>query len=163
MLAILQMGDAVSFTEEMGITFPVAEKDHIEAEMPITDTIRQPHGFVHGGATLTLLESVASMGAELRVDLSRQRPFGYEVCVRHIKSGKNGKLHAVADLERETVSERSGTLTQYWSVAAYDDEGDVVSEGTVTTKVVTLARLAEKERERTEAKNRTSRDGTAAR
>lgn len=135
----------MAFVEEMGITFPVVRKDHVEAEMPITDKIRQPHGFVHGGATLTLLESVASMGAEERTDFSCQLPFGFDVRVRHLKSGKQGTLHAEADLERETASERTGTITQYWSVVARDDEGDVVSQGEVVTKIVSLKRLAEKE------------------
>ena len=139
------IGAAMAFVEEMGITFLVARKNHVEAEMPITDKIRQPHGFVHGGATLTLLESVASMGAELSTDLSRQRPFGFDVHVRHLKSGKQGALHATADLVRETTSECTGNVTQCWSVVARDDVGDVVSEGEVTTKIVSLARLAEKE------------------
>lgn len=137
----------MNFTEETGITFSVAEKNHVEAEMPITDKIRQPFGFVHGGATLTLLESAASLGAELRANLQVERPFGTEVHVRHVKSGKEGKLRAVADLESESVSKRSGSITQHWAVAAYDDAGDVVSEGEIVTKIVSLARLAQRSKE----------------
>ena len=46
--------------------------------------------------------------------------------VRHRKSGKEGTLRGVADLDREEVSERTGAVKQYWNVAAYDDAGDVV-------------------------------------
>ena len=55
----------------------------------------------------------------------------------------------MADLEREEVSERTGAVKQYWNVAAYDDAGDVVSDGVIMTKIVSLARLAQKEQERT--------------
>ena len=37
-------------------------------------------------------------------------------------------------------------------MAAYDDEGDILSEGVVVTKIVSLERLAEKDRERAAAK-----------
>ena len=54
----------------------------------------------------------------------------------------------MADLDREEVSERTGAVKQYWNVTAYDDAGDVVSDGVIMTKIVSLDRLAQKERER---------------
>ena len=39
-------------------------------------------------------------------------------------------------------------------MAAYDDVGDVVSDGVIVTKVVSLERLAQKERELAAAKER---------
>lgn len=114
--------------------------------MPIAPAILQPFGFVHGGATIALLESVASVGAEESVDLERERPFGIEVQVRHRKSGVSGMLRGVA------VLDRTEGRKQFWAVAAYDDEGDVVSDGEIVTKIVSLERLAEKEREREAAK-----------
>ena len=62
---------------------------------------------------------------------------------------QEGTLRGVADLDREEVSERTGAVKQYWNVAAYDDAGDVVSDGVIMTKIVSLARLAQKEQERT--------------
>lgn len=130
------------FIEELDITVVSATKERVEMEMPITDKLMQPFGFLHGGVTIALLESVASLAAELNTDLSKERPFGIDVHVRHRKSGKQGMLRAVAELGSVEGSK------QIWNVVAYDDEGDVVSDGTVTTKIVTLERLAEKERER---------------
>ena len=108
--------------------------------MPITDAVLQPFGFVHGGATLALLETVASRAAELRADLETERPFGTRVDVRHRKSGRAGSVRGVAELERVEG------VKQIWRVNAYDDEGDVMSTGTFETKIVTLAYLAEKGR-----------------
>ena len=86
---------------------------------------------------------------EQNTDFDKERPFGIDVQVRHRKSGKEGTLRGVADLDREEVSERTGAVKQYWNVAAYDDAGDVVSDGVIMTKIVSLARLAQKEQERT--------------
>ena len=108
----------------------------------------QPHGYLHGGATIALLETVASIGTEQNTDFDKERPFGIDVQVRHRKSGKGGTLRGVADLDREEVSERTGAVKQYWNVTAYDDAGDVVSDGVIMTKIVSLDRLAQKERER---------------
>ena len=66
-----------------------------------------------------------------------------------VKAARRGTLRGVADLDREEVSERTGAVKQYWNVAAYDDAGDVVSDGVIMTKIVSLARLAQKEQERT--------------
>ena len=115
----------------LGIRFTEATPERCEAVMPITDAVLQPFGFVHGGATLALLETVASRAAELRADLETERPFGTRVDVRH---------RGVAELERVEG------VKQIWRVNAYDDEGDVMSTGTFETKIVTLAYLAERGR-----------------
>lgn len=133
------------------IEFPVSDAERVEAVMPIAPEVLQPFGFLHGGATVSLLEAAASLGAQNRADLERERPFGIDVHVRHRKGARSGMLRAVAALEREEVSERTGSRTQHWSVAAYDDEGDVVSDGSVVTKVVSLAYLARREAERASA------------
>lgn len=124
----------------LGIRFTEATPERCEAVMPITDAVLQPFGFVHGGATLALLETVASRAAELRADLETERPFGTRVDVRHRKSGRAGSVRGVAELERVE------DVKQVWRVNAYDDEGDVMSTGTFETKIVTLAYLAERGR-----------------
>lgn len=123
-----------------------ATKDCVVMEMPVTDDVCQPHGFLHGGATIALLESAASVGARLNANLALQRPFGVEVCVRHRKSTKSGMVRGVAKLSGQEVSAHSGALKQTWDVAAYDDAGKVISQGSVMTKIVSLEYLAAKER-----------------
>ena len=119
-----------------------SEKNHVEMRMPITPEVYQPHGFLHGGVTIALLESAASAGTENNVDFSKELPFGIEVQIRHRKSGESGFLRGVADLERTEGNK------WFWKVAAYDDEGDVISDGIIMAKIVSLARLEEKKQER---------------
>lgn len=126
------------FGDLLGIQFESATPEHAEASMPITDKLYQPFGFVHGGVTLALLETVGSFAAILRIDPEAERAFGIHMDVRHFKPGKSGTMHATADLEKEEGSK------QFWHVRAYDDEGDTISEGTFTTKVVSKEYLAKR-------------------
>lgn len=124
-----------------------SDKNRVEAVMPITPDLFQPFGFVHGGATIALLETVASVGTEENTNFDTERPFGIDVQVRHRKSGKEGSLRGVAELDHEEQS-RAGGVKQFWNVVAYDDAGDVVSDGVIMTKIVSLDYLAQKEQER---------------
>lgn len=139
----------MAMAETMHIEVVERSPERVEVTMPIIPDFFQPHGLLHGGATIVLLETAASYGAEERCDFSAELPFGLETTIRHRKPGRSGTLRGVAELEREEPSH--GGRKQFWHVVATDDAGDVVSEGTFITKVVTLEHLAEKERRRKEA------------
>lgn len=138
--------DPNGFGKTLQISFQNESSEHCEGWMPITPEILQPFGFVHGGATLSLLESVASQAAEHRCDLATSIPFGVAMDVRHRKPGKSGYVHGTADLESEEPC-RGGTK-QTWRVVARDDSGDVMSEGTFTTKIITLEYFQQRQRNR---------------
>lgn len=138
----------MTLVDTLGIETVFASRGHVEAQMPIRPEVLQPHGYLHGGATIALLETVASMGAECATNFALERPFGIDVQVRHRKSGKTGMVLGVAELTREEPS-RTGGFKQYWEVAAFDDEGDVLTEGVIMTKIVPLSRLKEKARQQT--------------
>lgn len=138
----------MALTDLLHIDIVSGDGRRVEATMPISPELFQPYGYLHGGATIALLETVASVGTERNTDFALQRPFGVDVRVRHRKSGTSGMVRGVAELDREEVSERSGAVKQYWNVAAYDDAGDIMSDGVVMTKIVPLAYLEQKGRER---------------
>lgn len=142
----MEIDRIVGLNKTFQVEFLESTKERVVAQMPIVSEVFQPFGFLHGGATIALLESAASAGAENNTDFDKERPFGIDVHVRHWKSGKSGMLKGVAELES---TERG---KQFWKVTAYDDEGDIVSDGVIITKIVSLERLAEKEREREEAR-----------
>ena len=122
----------------LGIAVTVEEPGRVEAVMPITPQVKQPYGFVHGGATLALLETVASIGVGRMANLEVERPFGIHMDARHFKAGVSGSVRGVAELDRVEGNK------QFWRVTAYDDAGDVMTAGTFMTKIVSLERLAEK-------------------
>lgn len=131
------------FLHTLGLEFTVTELGHVEALMPVTEKLLQPFGYLHGGATISLLEAAASMGARLGLDLDTYRAFGIDVHVRHRKSCRGGVVRGVAILDHEEPSQTNG-YKQFWTVTAYNDNDQVLSEGVIVTKTVTLAYLAEK-------------------
>lgn len=106
-LEVAQKRETQGLNHTLGVHFTKVEPGLVEAEMPITPALLQPFGFLHGGATIALLESVASAGGELACDLETEQPFGVEVTIRHKKSGREGDVaRGVAKLaERKAVVE----------------------------------------------------------
>ena len=139
----------MALTDTLHIETVSADKRHVEATMPIVPEVFQPHGTCTAAPPSRCWKRwQASAPSRTRIS-TRERSLRHRRAGSHRKSGKEGTLRGVADLDREEVSERTGAVKQYWNVAAYDDAGDVVSDGVIMTKIVSLARLAQKEQERT--------------
>lgn len=150
-LEVAQKRETQGLNHTLGVHFTKVEPGLVEAEMPITPALLQPFGFLHGGATIALLESVASAGGELACDLETEQPFGVEVTIRHKKSGREGDVaRGVAKLAERKPSSKAG-YKLYWDVAAYDGDGDVISDGVIVVKVVPKDHLAQKLAERGQA------------
>jgi uncharacterized protein (TIGR00369 family) len=81
----LDLLDARTFNGTCGIVSVEANPEHAVSTMHIEERLFQPFGFLHGGATLALLEAVASRAVDLRADLTTERPFGINVNVWHKK------------------------------------------------------------------------------
>lgn len=146
-LEVAKKRETQGLNHTLGVKFTKVEDGLVEAVMPITPAILQPFGFVHGGATIALLESVASAGGEFACDLETEQPFGVHVDIRHKKSGKSGSVRGVAKLTDRVPSTKAGYKLM-WDVTAYDDAGDVMSDGVIVVKVVPKDYLAKKEAER---------------
>ncbi|MFB6307205.1 MAG: hotdog fold thioesterase, partial [Flavobacteriales bacterium] len=57
-----------SLIDHLGIEFQFLTEGEIKATMPVDKTTWQPHGYLHGGATLALAETVASVGSVFLID-----------------------------------------------------------------------------------------------
>ena len=58
--------------------------------MPVTDKVKQPFGYLHGGASLALGETACSMGAANLIDTNQYIPLGLEMNANHIRSTREG-------------------------------------------------------------------------
>src|SRR5258707_13851557 len=83
----------------LDIKLVTAEKDCVIATMPIGPNHRQQVGYLHGGISVTLAESVASLGTVLNIDASRQMAFGLEINTNNLRPKRYGQLTAVATPE----------------------------------------------------------------
>ena len=134
----------MTLVDTLGIQYQEISPRQVHVVFEVTPALTQPFGFLHGGATLALLETAASRGAEQWAHLETERPFGVEVQIRHKHSAQVGqRVYGVATLDRQEPSRVSG-VKQFWNVEAHLEDGTTVSEGTIQIKIVSLARLAEK-------------------
>ena len=124
----------MTLLDTLSITTVSVSADRVEMRMPVRPEIYQPHGFLHGGATIALLESCASRAAEERTDFDKELIFGLETTIRHKKARKDGMITGVAELEREEPS--YGGRKQFWHVIATDEQGKVRLTSTCTLHIV---------------------------
>lgn len=114
----------------LDITLVSAEKDKVVATMPIGPNHRQQVGYLHGGISVVLAESVASLGTVLNIDPTRQMAFGLEINANHLRPKRDGQLTAVA-----TPIHR-GRTTYVWDIKISDENDKLVCISRCTVAVV---------------------------
>lgn len=116
--------------EALDITVITAEKDLVVATMPIGPAQRQQGGYLHGGVSVVLAESVASLGTALNIDMERQATFGLEINANHLRPKREGHLTAVA-----TPIHR-GRTTHVWDIRISDENDKLICISRCTTAIV---------------------------
>jgi 1,4-dihydroxy-2-naphthoyl-CoA hydrolase len=119
-----------SIWEALDITLVTAEKDLVVATMPINSNHRQQVGYLHGGASLVLAESVASLGAALNTDMEKQTAFGLEINANHLRPKREGRLIATA-----TPIHR-GRTTHVWDIRITDENDKPICVSRCTVAIV---------------------------
>ncbi|MFB6350570.1 MAG: PaaI family thioesterase [Bradymonadaceae bacterium] len=76
------------------------DDDEIVLEMPMGDHARQVAGILHGGISMLLAETAASMHACWGVDLTERQPVGIEISGSHLRSAVDGTIRAVGEVLR---------------------------------------------------------------
>lgn len=115
--------------EGLGIRFTSFTDQTIEAVMPVTPKLFQPMGVVHGGALITLAETVGSAGSFLLVDPDRFIVLGSVIHSQHLSPVSEGTLHAFAILRVR------GDFKHIWDVEIKGENGKLISISRVTNSV----------------------------
>ena len=119
-----------SVWDVLDIKLILAEKDKVIATMPIGPNHRQQIGYLHGGISVVLAESVASLGTALNIDPNRQMAFGLEINANHLRPKREGQLTAVA-----TPIHR-GRTTHVWDIRISDENDKLICVSRCTVAVV---------------------------
>ncbi|GKU83246.1 hotdog fold thioesterase [Niallia sp. NCCP-28] len=104
------------------------------ATMPVDHRTRQPFGYLHGGASVALAETVSSLGAASLVDLQSEAVFGQEINANHIRSKKDGTVTAIA-----TVIHK-GRTSMVYETKILDEQEQLISISRCTIAVVAKRR-----------------------
>lgn len=113
--------------EHLGIELIDIDDQHIELSMPVSDKARQPYGLLHGGISMALAETAASVHATWGRDLTQVQPVGIEINGSHVRSASDGVVHAVANVVR-----RSNWLIVHEVEIIHEDTGKLLTTARVT-------------------------------
>lgn len=120
--------------EALGIKFIPTNDDYAVAEMPICPATRQYMGILHGGASLTLAETIAGVGSLHLIEYDETCAVcGTEVSGSHVAMSANeGKVYGKARLVH------AGRSTHVWNVGIEDEDGKIISVERVTNRIIRL-------------------------
>ncbi len=114
--------------EPLGIELVQIDENQIVLTMPITDAARQPMGWLHGGVSMVLAETAASLHACYGQDLSKIVPVGIDINGTHIGSARDGHVKAVG-----TVIRRSRTFIFHQIDIFHVETGELLSTARLTS------------------------------
>ena len=101
----------------LGVRFTAIGPDFIIGEMPVNERTRQPHGLLHGGASIVLAETLGSAGSTLLVMHEEgTRVVGVEVSGSHLRGVRDGKVTGVCR------ALKLGRTMHFWQINIYDQE-----------------------------------------
>lgn len=131
-MAELEAVRAPSLPDRLGIDIVELTRDRVVLTMPVDDRTRQPFGILHGGASVALIETAASLGAWRNVDRTRKAAVGLEINANHLRAKHDGVVRCTA------TPVHRGRTTQVWTATITDEQDRPVCLGRCTLAVVPL-------------------------
>ena len=118
--------------EALGIEITKVEPGTVTAKMPVDGRTRQPFGLLHGGASVALAETVASVGAYELVDKETEATVGLEINANHIRPVKEGFVTAIGTVMHQ------GKTTMVWDIKITDEQDRLVCVSRCTMAVIKI-------------------------
>lgn len=116
----------------LGIEITHLSEEKVTATMPVDGRTRQPFGLLHGGASVALAETVASIGAYECVDKEHEACVGLEINANHIRSKRDGFVTATA------IPLHKGKTTMVWEIKITDEQDELICISRCTMAVLKL-------------------------
>ena len=116
--------------EHLGIELLELGEDFLKARMPVDHRTRQPAGLLHGGASVALAETLASLGAFFCIDREKHSCVGQEINANHIRSVREGWVTGTAR------PYHIGRSSHVWEVKITDEHGKLVCISRVTMAII---------------------------
>ena len=114
----------------LGIELTEIGSDYLRGTMPVDERTRQPFGLLHGGASVSLAETLGSMAANFCVDASKFYCVGQEINANHIRSARSGRVTGTAR------PIHLGSRSQVWDIRLEDEAGRLTCVSRLTMSVI---------------------------
>jgi 1,4-dihydroxy-2-naphthoyl-CoA hydrolase len=120
---------ANTMNELIGIKFIEVGENYLKATMPVDNRTRQAYGLLHGGASVTLAETVGSVASVMVVDPEQFYCVGVEINANHIRSVREGFVTATA------IPLHLGFSSHVWEIKIIDNYEKLVCVSRLTVYV----------------------------
>ena len=115
-LAELKARGQATMVETIGIEMTEIGPNYLKGTMPVDHRTKQPVGLLHGGASVALAESLASVAANMCVDSEQFYCVGQEINANHVRSATSGFVTGVA------TPLHLGRQTHVWDIRITQDD-----------------------------------------
>lgn len=120
----------IGMAKHLGIEFTELGPDFLRGRMPVEDRTHQPHGLLHGGASVALAETLGSYAAMLTTDPSKYRCLGQEINANHIRGVASGFVIGTAR------PIHLGRRSHVWEIRITDERDKLVCISRLTMAVI---------------------------
>ncbi|MRX73573.1 hotdog fold thioesterase [Bacillus lacus] len=124
------MKHSKTLLDALGIEIVKIDDEGVIATMPVDERTHQPFGILHGGASVALAETAASIGAYHFIDKETEICVGQEINANHIKSVKEGIVTARA------VPAHRGRTSMVWEIRITDEADQLICLSRCTMAVL---------------------------
>ncbi|MBB5181333.1 uncharacterized protein (TIGR00369 family) [Planomicrobium koreense] len=114
----------------LGIEFTETSAERVIATMPVNASTHQPFGLLHGGASVVLAESVASVGTWNLIDQESEIAVGLEINANHIRGKASGIVTAIG------TPLHKGRSTMVWDIKIVDEEEKLICVSRCTVAIM---------------------------
>ena len=129
--SLADLPDRETLGRTLGIEIAEAGPQRVVATMPVGPPVHQPFGYLHGGASVALAETVVSVGAYLAAP-EGHTAFGMEINANHLRPMREGTLTATA------TPVYVGRTSQVWQAELRDERGRLVCISRCTLAIVAM-------------------------
>ena len=114
----------------LGIEIGEVSTERATATMPVCGKTHQPFGLLHGGASVVLAETIASLATWNLIDQENEMAVGLEINANHIRGKQDGIVTAIA------TPLHKGRTTMVWDIKIVDEEEKLICISRCTVAIV---------------------------
>jgi 1,4-dihydroxy-2-naphthoyl-CoA hydrolase len=124
-----------TMVEHIGIEFTQIGPDFMSARMPVDHRTIQPLGLLHGGASVSLAETLGSMAGWCCVNRDTHDVVGIEINANHLRGMRSGYVYGT------TTPVHLGRTTQVWEIRIRDEKRQMVCISRLTLAVIDKSKV----------------------
>jgi 1,4-dihydroxy-2-naphthoyl-CoA hydrolase len=129
-IADLQSLGKNSMGEYLGMEFVEIGENYLTGRMPVDHRTKQPYGFLHGGASVALAETLGSVASALMINPESFYCVGMEVNANHLRSVSNGWVIGTA------TPLHLGATSHVWDIKIKDENDKLICVSRLTVAIL---------------------------